>query len=86
MQKEPDFLDKVVDARLSPGPTDVHHPLVGGLVILFSLVRRDVPGREGQSSRRREKRRMLTESSDVVGRWEGREVERGNECGNKRQS
>ena len=42
MQEEPDFLDEVVDAWLSSGASDVHHPFVGRLVVLLPLVWRDV--------------------------------------------
>lgn len=43
MQKEPDFLHKVVNAWLSPRASDVHHPLMGRLIVLFSLIWGDVP-------------------------------------------
>ncbi len=43
MQEEPDFLDKVVDARLPPGAPDIHHPLMGRLVIFFPLIWGNVP-------------------------------------------
>lgn len=48
VQEEPDFLDKMVDAGLPSGAPDVHHPLVGGLVIFFPLVWRDIPEGQGQ--------------------------------------
>lgn len=49
MQEEPDFLHKVVDAGFPPGAPDVHHPLVGWLIIFFPLIWRNVP--EGDRQR-----------------------------------
>lgn len=43
VQEEPDLLNKVVNAGLSSGAPDVHHPFVCGLVVLFSFVWGDVP-------------------------------------------
>jgi len=43
MQEEPDFLHKVVDTGFPPGAPDVHHPLVGRLVIFFTLIWGNVP-------------------------------------------
>lgn len=43
MQKEPDFLYKVVYAGFSSGASDVHHPLVGRLIIFFTLIRGNIP-------------------------------------------
>lgn len=43
MQEKPDFLHKVVDAGFPPGAPDVHHPLMGRLVVFLALIRGDVP-------------------------------------------
>ena len=67
MQEEPDFLHKVVDAGLPPAAPHVQHPLVGGLIVLFPLIRRDVPGREtqGQTDRQTDRRRGLTNKGEM---------------------
>lgn len=46
MQEKPDFLHKVVDAGFLPGAPDVHHPLMGRLVVFLALIGGDVPERE----------------------------------------
>lgn len=51
MQEEPDFLYKVVDAGFPPGAPDVHHPLVGRLVIFFPLIWGNVPEVEKQKGK-----------------------------------
>lgn len=43
MQEKPDFLHEVVDAGFLPGAPDVHHPLMGRLVVFLALIRGDVP-------------------------------------------
>lgn len=49
MQEEPDFLYKMVDAGFPPGAPDVHHPLMGRLVIFFPLIWGNVPEGERQN-------------------------------------
>lgn len=52
VQEEPDFFDKMVYAGLLPGAAHVHHPLVGRLVVFFSLVWRNIPERRRQKEKR----------------------------------
>lgn len=70
MQEEPDFLYKVVDAGLPPGAPDVHHPLMGRLVIFFPLIWGNVPGRGRQRRKttRRNKELAPVTVKDNVGR------------------
>lgn len=44
MKEEPDFLDEMIDAGFSSGPSHIHHPFMSGLVILFSFIRRNISG------------------------------------------
>lgn len=46
MKEKPDFLNKMINAWLSPGTSYVDHPFMSGLVIFFSLIRRNVSGRQ----------------------------------------
>lgn len=43
VQKEPDFLHEVVDARLSPRAPDIHHPLMSRLIVLLPLIWGNIP-------------------------------------------
>lgn len=45
MKEEPDFLNKMIDAGFSSGPSYIYHPFMRGMVILFSFIRRDVSGK-----------------------------------------
>lgn len=46
MEEEPNFLDKMIYAGFSPRTSHIHHPFMGRLIIFFSLVRGNVPGKE----------------------------------------
>lgn len=50
MKEKPDFLNKMINAWLSSGTSYVHHPFMSGLVIFFSLIRRNVSGRQKKKS------------------------------------